>query len=715
MVRVKGCEAVYEVADQWRERCLIQDESLLWPDLEEPTWTVESLERARDIMDDLVRAKTTTGGHMEERLRDEPDPIKRAIADATAVWNLCPGGLNPGTRKGFVKHVASWATGEPELALVSEAIDSDIGGNEASYFVPGHQLQRGAHLRFILEFARRLKAEDLDIPNLTVLRELSQRIFKDFSRSHSARNMVLHILFPDSYEAVFNNWAKDKIANAPAFSEFVEGITDWDDRLVAIREGLEQAGQSSDFDFYDHDVLEQWRPKDLAKAKYWLFQCNPQYYDMASDLVDKEPGWLDQWNVTAHRDEMHDGDSVVFWQSGSNGGLVAMGCLVGEPYEGDSFHDPDEQGWWVKWQLEQKFDVPLTRKQLDKHPVLRQMRPIAPPHVGTNFPMNSVQWNALMEMLGLDEMLTRAHGGPDEAIPPGLQELADLVFLDVVDLSEIESLLHDKGQITFEGPPGSGKTYVARLIARYMAGLPLKGDPDPQVEIVQFHQSYGYEDFVAGIRPRTTPEGTIRYDVQPGIFVEMCKRADANPAKNFVLIIDEINRGNLSRIFGELLYALEYRDEPVRIQYPDMMGDEAADHLTIPNNLYLIGTMNSTDRSLAMIDYALRRRFYFWALMPVVDHQAPVLEGWLRSRGVDEERAQDLLGRFIALNERIAEQMSPDHQIGHSYLMVDDLENPEILERVWKRALLPLLGEYFHNRRDREALIDELRGIMFGN
>ena len=150
-----------------------------------------------------------------------------------------------------------------------------------------------------------------------------------------------------------------------------------------------------------------------------------------------------------------------------------------------------------------------------------------------------------------------------------LLPITSLTNLTLDTVTEIETLLHSKKQILLEGPPGSGKTYVARLFARYLAGLPLDGEVDEHVEIVQFHQSYGYEDFVAGIRPITNPDsGQLTYETRPGIFVEMCQRALAKPDETFVLIIDEINRGNLSRIFGELLYGLEYRDQPVRMQYP---------------------------------------------------------------------------------------------------------------------------------------------------
>ncbi len=134
-------------------------------------------------------------------------------------------------------------------------------------------------------------------------------------------------------------------------------------------------------------------------------------------------------------------------------------------------------------------------------------------------------------------------------------------------LDEIESLLLDKKQIIFEGPPGSGKTFLADLFARYFTENPLEGEHDERIEVVQFHQSYGYEDFVQGIRPVTDGEGRLQYRVMPGIFLQHCERARANPDKRFVLIIDEINRGNLSRIFGELLMLLEYRDKKVRLPY----------------------------------------------------------------------------------------------------------------------------------------------------
>jgi 5-methylcytosine-specific restriction protein B len=194
----------------------------------------------------------------------------------------------------------------------------------------------------------------------------------------------------------------------------------------------------------------------------------------------------------------------------------------------------------------------------------------------------------------------------------------------------------------------------------------------------------------------------------PGIFLQLCERAKANPDKRFVLIIDEINRGNLSRIFGELLMLLEYRDKRVRLPYSTGDGTSGPTHLAIPPNLYLIGTMNSTDRSLAMIDYALRRRFFFYRLLPVVDGKAAVLERWLAGKGFAEVDQRRVLSYFVSMNARISESLSSDFQIGHSYFMADDIVEEAGLRRVWRHALKPLLEEYFHTARGLEQVIAEL-------
>ena len=300
---------------------------------------------------------------------------------------------------------------------------------------------------------------------------------------------------------------------------------------------------------------------------------------------------------------------------------------------------------------------------------------------------------------------------PKPPLPPEIGSLDDLAVqthLELTDLVEVESLLLDKKQIIFEGPPGSGKTYLADLFARYFTENPLEGEHDERIEVVQFHQSYGYEDFVQGIRPVTDGEGRLQYRVMPGIFLQHCERARANPDKRFVLIIDEINRGNLSRIFGELLMLLEYRDKKVRLPYA--VGDGVAEqsHLQIPPNLYLIGTMNSTDRSLAMIDYALRRRFYFYRLLPAVNGRATVLERWLAGQDFTDEQQAHVLAHFVRINQEIGKQLSADFQIGHSYFMVPDIAVQSGMERVWRRALRPLLEEYFNTARGMEAIIAAL-------
>ena len=291
--------------------------------------------------------------------------------------------------------------------------------------------------------------------------------------------------------------------------------------------------------------------------------------------------------------------------------------------------------------------------------------------------------------------------GPDTDIdpPPTVtsEDLAAETHMDVAELEDLIELLRDKRQIILEGPPGSGKTWLADKLARYLTGNLFTGDPDGRVELVQFHQSYGYEDFVQGIRP-VTVDGQLQYRVVPGVFTRLCRTAAENPDKDFVLIIDEINRGNLSRIFGELLLLLEYRDRRVRLPYgSEADGTDSDDYLRITDNLLLIGTMNSTDRSLALIDYALRRRFYFHRLLPVTDGEATVFRSWLAAKSdmsaADRHR---LHGLFVALNQRIEDHLTADFQVGHSYFMRDTIHTRAGLERVWSRAVWPLLTEYFH-------------------
>jgi len=217
--------------------------------------------------------------------------------------------------------------------------------------------------------------------------------------------------------------------------------------------------------------------------------------------------------------------------------------------------------------------------------------------------------------------------------------------------------------------------------------------------IVQFHQSYGYEDFVQGIRPKTSEQGQLTYRTEPGIFKVFCDAARKS-SRPFVMVIDEINRGNISRIFGELLFLLEYRNKIVPLPY---------DHsdFSIPSNVYIIGTMNTTDRSLAQIDYALRRRFYFYRLLPVVNDRAPVLERALEKLGVGLEPRSRIIRLFISLNRSIQERLGEHFQIGHSHFIRGDIGDDKVLDQVWTRAVLPLLQEYFYNSRERESVLCE--------
>lgn len=267
------------------------------------------------------------------------------------------------------------------------------------------------------------------------------------------------------------------------------------------------------------------------------------------------------------------------------------------------------------------------------------------------------------------------------------QELADELLVDLPWLQKVRDLLDERKQIVLYGPPGTGKTFLAQELAEHLVG-------EEQVRLVQFHPAYSYEDFFEGYRPEAGEGGTIGFRLRSGPLRRLANDAAEHRDLAYVLIIDEINRADLAKVFGELYFLLEYRKEAVQLMYSG--GDE---NFSLPENLYLIGTMNTADRSIALVDSAMRRRFGFVSLDMSSEPTRTLLRRWSQKHGLPGVAA-DLLAE---LNQRLDD---PDFQIGPSYFMKRshaDAFSTERLGRIWESDILPLLQEHFYGRWEAEA------------
>jgi MoxR-like ATPase len=582
MAKSPGANAVYEVAGLFRQRCLAEGHSFLWPD--HPVWTKQNLRKLWEI---LMRAESQSElsslSSIATTLSKESTFIQMIAVDVLAAGCFFPA-VKTSTQHRYFQEFLD-ALDLPEMdsetwRRLGTIFDVEVPGS-FTYYKGGKKDNYFSVLFGLMVVVEHDAA--------TAGRDALVRLIETKSSEHEfVWNSVIWGMFHTMYaqEFVAVPGEKDRAKILKSFAPQIDGQS-FDNDFAALdflRKTMSSPREDDNFDFYSIDMLKQWAPHH------------------------RRIGWLSH-NGTTPQPEIHEISSA-----------------------------------------------------------------------GTDVVQTS-------ESSALSALISTTH-------------------LSSMFLQDIDDLLRDKRQLIFEGPPGSGKTYVAEKFARWFTGQALdeKVPLNEQVEIVQFHQSYGYEDFVQGIRPRTNEHGQLIYQVEKGIFLEMCERAIANSGKPFVLIIDEINRGNLSRIFGELLLLVEYRGMSVRLPY----GDDT--RLTIPENLHIIGTMNTTDRSLAQIDYALRRRFYFVRFMPVEDGRAYVFENWLNQQGrmSDADRSR-LLTMFIDLNEGIREYLNTDDlQVGHSYFMTDTIETEAGFQRVWSRAVEPLMNEYLHHHRDRDEILAAL-------
>jgi len=286
--------------------------------------------------------------------------------------------------------------------------------------------------------------------------------------------------------------------------------------------------------------------------------------------------------------------------------------------------------------------------------------------------------------------------------PFTMDEFLSDVFIEKKELVLLISLLENKKNLILKGAPGVGKTFIAKRLAYVM----MEEKDETRVHMVQFHQSYSYEDFIEGFRPKAEGDG---FELKQGPFVKFARKAARDPERDYFFIIDEINRGNMSKIFGELMMLIEAdkRGEQINLLYSN-------DKFSVPSNLYVIGMMNTADRSLALLDYALRRRFSFFEIKPAFQNET--FKSYVNELNNPEALIR-IVDEIKSLNNQIVEELGTGFQIGHSYFVGDayKVDTANRVEEVIEYEIIPQLFEYwFDDEQKANDWAERLRGCYDG-
>lgn len=667
-----------------------------------------SAENARDL---IARFATGDDGQrftvrLAQQLDGASDSVLCLAAELLYIRDAPLHDMKPSTKVDRINAILAKMSGSPPLP---ETLLTALENGYAFSGGQGYHARAPEHLQWLCRFVLNWLEQSSEVTEEALrdpfaFREVTIGVPND---CRSIRYVVEYLAWPGVFPSIVSAGHRRKIRDAlisdvGTSSGKQDGEVTRD--LVALRT-LHERKEKAVVSWYYPPYVNRWRAGSSGGTRAWLVRS-----DTPADI----DAWVSEGRVSLRDDRglpLEPGLSLVEVST-----LVANGYSHLPPSQRDELATAIHT--FIEGMQENDVVVAMTNDQLItgtidaagpqgdqstsllSRPVLwstsrTPLRKLAP-----NLRAALEQEGHVVDLTAVSPMLPQLEPA-DEAIPEATvsvdtppqrvmlarvtAELAAELFMPEKPLQELVDMLNWRRQLVVYGPPGTGKTYVARKLAERLAG---SADPS-RVRLVQFHPSYAYEDFFEGFRP-IGKDDQAHFALQDGPLKLIAGEASKveNRDKAYVLIIDELNRANLAKVFGELYFLLEYREETVRLQY------RPNEPFSLPGNLFIIGTMNTEDRSIALVDAAIRRRFPFFEMHPQREPVKGVLGQFSRQKNLTDDR--------VALLDELNTSMSQqghDLCVGPSYLMRDGLEEPGKLELVWRYDILPLLQEHFYGSK----------------